>query len=117
LIDRYARKIQNNEFIEFKHQYNYYKSKIIEQTIIMLKQSELKLDFELPQALNIVTQDAYPSDKFDIMNNLLQEENNSNFKSRVKQNIIYNFLFSYLDEDEFNQRIAANDKKTIQEFY
>ncbi len=117
LIDRYTKKISNDKFIEFKYQYNYYKSKIIEQTIIMLKDSEIKLDFLLPQDLNIVTLDTYPTDKIEIMEKLLKEEDSMDFRQRVKKNVIYNFLFNYLDQDELFQRITTDDKKTIQEFY
>ncbi|MBS4067611.1 MAG: AAA family ATPase [Sulfurimonas sp.] len=117
LIDRYTRKISNDKFIEFKYQYNYYKSKIIEQTIIMLQDIELKLDFELPQELNIVTPDTYPTDKFEIMKKLLKEEDSRDFQSRVKKNVIYNYLFNYLDQYELSKRVATDDKKTIQEFY
>ncbi|MEA2018284.1 MAG: AAA family ATPase [Campylobacterota bacterium] len=117
LIDRYNRKISNNEFIDFKYQYNYYKSKLIEQRIIMLNDSSLKLDFELPQELNIVTQGTYPSDRYEIMKKLLQEEDNNDFRSKVKKNVIYNYLFDYLDEDELKTRIDTDEKKTILEFY
>ncbi len=117
LIDRYSRKISNDKLIEFKYQYNYYKSEIIKQTIIMLKDSRIIIDFEIPSELNIVTPGTYNSDKFMIMKNLLKGEDSNDFQSRVKKNIIYNFLFNYLDKEELSERIASNNKKTIQEFY
>lgn len=117
LIDRYVKKLQSEEFIEFKYQYNYYKSKMIEQTLIMLKNSNLQLDFELPKELNIVIQSTYPLDNFKKMQQLLSEDNKPCFRLSVKKNIIYNYLFDYLEEEELQRLLDDKDKKTIENFY
>ena len=78
LINRYFKKLNNSS--NFKSQYNYYKSKAIEQTITMLQDTNLKLNFDLPKELNIVIQ-GYDYNK---MEKILKIEKDIPFKLKVK---------------------------------
>ena len=115
LINRYSKKLNNSS--NFKSQYNYYKSKAIEQTITMLQDTNLKLNFDLPKELNIVTQGGYPTDEYNKMEKILKKEEDILFKLRVKYNIIYNYIFNYLDDEEVQKLLNSGNKKTIEDFY
>jgi len=115
LINRYSKKLNNSS--NFKSQYNYYKSKSIEQTLTMLQDTNLKLNFDLPKELNIVTQGGYPTDEYNKMEKILKKEEDILFKLRVKYNIIYNYIFNYLDDEEVQKLLNSGNKKTIEDFY
>ena len=115
LINRYSKKLNNSS--NFKSQYNYYKSKAIEQTITMLQDTNLKLNFDLPKELNIVTQNGYSTDEYNKMEKILKKEKDISFKLRVKYNIIYNYIFNYLDDEKVQKLLNSSNKKTIEDFY
>jgi len=116
LINKYSKEMKSDNFIEFKYQYNYYKSKIIEQTIIMLRDTNLKLDFALPKELNIVINTTYYSDKLENVKQLITDEADS-FRLSAKLRIIYNYFTNSLNSNELKEQIGENKPKLIEELY
>lgn len=53
LINKYSKDISSKIFLDFKRQYDLFYSKSIENVLIMIKDKDIKLPFNLPKTLNI----------------------------------------------------------------
>ncbi len=98
LIYEYSKNEEKTDFIDFKYQYSLYKSKSIENAILMLKEEGIILPFNTPKQLNINVQSLYiDEDEKDILLNEFQrlrekeDESRTQFYQYVVEAIIYNY--------------------------
>ena len=95
LINKYSIDMSPGEFIAYKFQYNLFKSKLIENTLMMLEDKDIFIPFDIPKKINIVVASNTNEEFNKIFNDHLD------FTELCKREVVFNYYTNYLaDEDE-----------------